>query len=126
MFDFNSIGILVLKRSFCIGSFWIFTFGCVASKALIAFVQTVLRFPVVALFCQVRVTAWAGALVLALGEEAPVLGLAGLVGVVGVVLLLLLHAAIVTAAATAIAMAAGFRETRIGLSSPDEAGDHGG
>jgi hypothetical protein len=103
-----------LKSSFCIGSFWIVTFGCVASKAFIAFAQTVLSTPVVALFCQVRVTgaALALALVLALGVE-----LAEGLELELLPLLLLLQAAIVTAAATAIAMAAGFREARMALIS---------
>jgi hypothetical protein len=98
---------LVLKNSFWCGTFWIFTFGCAAWKPLTVLTQTLLSGSEVALFHQLRVT-FAPALALALADELePTEGL-----------LLLLHAAIVAAAAaTAIATMTGFGERRMRLIS---------
>src|SRR5215469_11721844 len=48
--------ILVLNSSFCIGTFWIVTFGCAASYCLMMFWNTPSRGCVLALFHQLRVT----------------------------------------------------------------------
>src|SRR5436305_15313566 len=92
--------------------FWIFTFGCAAWKALTVLTQTPLSGSEVALFHQLRVTL------------PPALELADEVEPAEVPLvLLLLHAAIVAAAAaTAMATMTGFGERRMRLSSPDDAG----
>jgi hypothetical protein len=85
------------------------TFGCAAWKPLMALTQTPLSGSAVALFHQLRVTfPPALALALALADEVePAEGL-----------LLLLHAAIVTAAAaTAMATMTGFGERRMRLIS---------
>jgi hypothetical protein len=85
------------------------TFGCAVWKPVMALTQTPLSGSAVALFHQLRVT------------RAPALELAEELEPADVPLLLL-HAAIVAAAATAMATMTGFGERRIMLSSPDDAG----
>jgi hypothetical protein len=105
LFDFSAIGMLVLKNSFWCGTFWMVMFGCAAWKPLMALTQTPLSGLAVALFHQLRVT-FAPALAL-VDELEPAEGL-----------LLLLHAAIVAAAAaTAMATMTGFGERRMRLIS---------
>jgi hypothetical protein len=97
---------LVLKNSFWCGTFWMVTFGCAVWKAVMALTQTPLRGSAVALFHQLSVT-WPPALEL-VDELEPA----------EVPLLLLLHAAIVAAAAvTAMATMTGFGERRMRLIS---------
>src|SRR5260370_11858405 len=91
-------GSLVGKASFWIGTDWIVTFGCAVWYAAAACVQTVLRYPVVALFHQVRVTC-----LFPVELEVALLPL-------------LLHAARVSAAVAARVMAARFRMLRMVVS----------
>jgi hypothetical protein len=86
------------------GTFWIVTFGCAASKDLMTLGQRLTSVPTVALFHQVNVTL---ALVLALLElPAPLAALELLE-------LPLLHAAAAVAAASATATAASARLLRM-------------
>src|SRR2546421_8918577 len=110
LFDFSAIGMLVLKNSFWCGTFWMVTFGCAVWKAVMALTQTPLSGSAVALFHQLRVTREPALELVDEFEPAEVP-------------LLLLHAAIVAAAAaTAMATMTGFGERRMRLSSPDDAG----
>src|SRR5260370_32648910 len=94
----GAAGTLVGKASFWIGTDWIVTFGCAVWYAAAACVQTVLRYPVVALFHQVRVTC-----LFPVELEVALLPL-------------LLQAARVSAAVAARVMAACFRMLRMGVS----------
>jgi hypothetical protein len=94
------------------GSMLIVTLGCALWNAFAMLCQTPSRGWVLPLFHQVRVT-----LAVLAGELALVVELAA-----GLPPLLLLQAAIVTAAAIAITVMAGFLEPRMRLSSPDDAG----
>jgi hypothetical protein len=96
------------------GSTLIVTLGCALWNAFAMLCQTPSRGWVLPLFHQVRVTLAVLAGELALVVELVVELAAGLP--------LLLHAAIVTAAATAMTAMAGFLEPRMRLSSPDDAG----
>jgi hypothetical protein len=99
--DFRAIGILVTNRSLWIGLMLIVMSGCEAWNWAATVCHTPSRGWVLPLFHQVRVT-----LVVPLEDElALVLEL--------LELLLLLHAAIVSAVATAVATMAGFLEPRM-------------
>src|SRR6516225_8283690 len=93
--DFRAIGILVTNRSLWIGLMLIVMFGCEAWNWAATLCQTPSRGWVLPLFHQVRVT-----LVLPLEDELAL--------VLELLELLLLHAAIVSAVATAVATMAGF------------------
>jgi hypothetical protein len=93
----------------------IVTLGCALWNAVAMLCQTPSRGWVLPLFHQVRVTFAVLAGELALVVDLVVELAAGLPA-------LLLHAAIVTAAATAMTAMAGFLEPRMRLSSPDDAG----
>src|SRR5437016_2605498 len=97
LFDFSASGILVLNCSLCSGLMLKVTFGCAAWYAAATCAQTPKSGWVLPLCHQLRVI-----LVPALALEVDPAPLP----LVPLLLVLLLHAAIVTAAATAIAMTA--------------------
>jgi hypothetical protein len=93
------------KNSFWCGTFWIVTFGCAAWKAVTVLTQTPLSGSAVTLFHQLRMT------------RPPTLELVDALEPAEVPLLLL-HAAIVAAAAaTAMATMTGFGKRRMRLIS---------